>query len=165
LLDNLSERWPNAASDFASRWHWCEPQLSIPLTRRYPLRPGNSKRLQWPAPPAVNAADVDRLIVRQFQDTSKATAILAEYCGPEPDRVRVAVIRHAQNDLGMLERAVRGAIDEYRSVLITAEYPSYNNPSFANLTDSEKQRRIDEDHAHFVEWFSRRGEDCPGALR
>ena len=91
---------------------------------------GSPERPDQPVP-AVAAADLDRLIRREFppEQVEQVRGILERYgSGPgqrEPDRVRVAVLKLAGGDLERLEHFAGVAGTDYRDVLAFAEYPAY----------------------------------------
>jgi hypothetical protein len=52
-----------------------------------------------------------------------AEAMLKDYVGNEPERVKLALLALAKGDLVNLEKLVTAALVDYRDVLYWAEYP------------------------------------------
>jgi hypothetical protein len=112
--------------------------------------------------PTVTAADVERIVRRDFPNrVSDALAILAEY-GPdswhnEPHRVRAAVLKLANGNLDHLKREIATARADYRDVLAYAEYPDYFRrvSGHGSLPEDQISQIIAKDWKQYQEWFQR----------
>ena len=120
-----------------------------------------------PAPlqpvPQVTAADIERVVRRDFADTEidDALAILAEY-GPqawhrEPARVRLAALKLANGSLEGLRRAVDRAKLDYRDVLAPAEYPKYTEFGLRarRLRSRVQQQIFSDDWQQYERWLKK----------
>jgi 5-formyltetrahydrofolate cyclo-ligase len=112
--------------------------------------------------PKVSAADVERILQREFPTSAdQARALLEQYGRAEWERgsgihrVRLACLKLAGRDLQKLARAVELACTDYRDVLASAEYASYmrfdQNPSH---DIPEKSNAIKTDWEQYQNWFA-----------
>ena len=113
--------------------------------------------------PKITAADVERIIARDFPSAEVAAvrAALAEYGTKawhrEVDRVRIAVLRMADGDLGRLRSALATADQDYRDVLSVAEYPGYlQKVSPSDKNEINRVLAVDADWNQYREWFERK---------
>jgi hypothetical protein len=109
--------------------------------------------------PEVTAADVERIVKRDFPTSQQdnALAMLREYGGDahrEAARVRLAVLKLASKDLKQLRHWVELAKLDYRDVLAPAEYPKYCRWGSVDTASEEEQRKvIDSDWAQYARWL------------
>jgi hypothetical protein len=151
-LEAVAAESPIDAQSFASRWAWCQEQLGVALTEMYPLRSRPGPSLQWPKPTCFSPAQVELLVRREFADADAAKSVLAEYHGPEAERVAVDALRLARRDLDRLRQAILRANQDYRDTLSFAEFPSYF-ASFHEGLPGDRQHLIDDDHAAYLAWL------------
>jgi len=114
--------------------------------------------------PKISAADVERIIARDFsaEQVAPVRAALAEYgtkaWHAEPDRVRVAILKMADGDSGRLRNALAAADQDYRDVLSAAEYPRYaQQVSPSEKNEIKRLLAVDDDWRQYREWFERKG--------
>lgn len=119
-----------------------------------------------PAPtqpvPQVTAADIERVVRRDFPDVqvADALAILAEY-GPQPwhreiARVRMAALKLANGSLDGLRQAIDRAKQDYRDVLAPAEYPNYTQyGSRVRRLRSRVQQIFADDWQQYQRWLKK----------
>jgi hypothetical protein len=113
--------------------------------------------------PAVTAADVERIVRRDFpaDRVAEVFAMLDEYGTEkwhlEPHRVRVAALKLAAGSIERLRREIEGAKCDWRDVLSAAEYPGYSRRvSRARSLPADKvQRIINADWKQYQDWFTR----------
>ena len=113
--------------------------------------------------PSVTAADVERVVRREFppEQVAQVLTILAEYGGEEwhreQDRVRLAVLKLAAGSMERLRYQIEGAKGDYRDVLGPAEYPGYRKrrPASGAVAPEEEQRIIDADWKQYQDWLNR----------
>ena len=106
--------------------------------------------------PDVTEEDVTRVVIRDFGESHIATitSILAEY-GSSP-RVRLAILKLSNGDIGQLKEATKTAIEDYRDVLAAAEYPRYfSEVGFDNIPESKEQAIVDDDWNQYRDWLER----------
>lgn len=113
--------------------------------------------------PRVGPRDVERVVCREFPgEVEAAMAMLLEYGAetwqPEPDRVRLAVLKLADRDLGQLRYHVDMAKRDYRDVLAFAEYPEYmaRVPPSGKAPDSRERAVIERDWTQYHAWLRRK---------
>jgi hypothetical protein len=112
---------------------------------------------------SVTAADVERLVLRDFAPAEHTTvrALLGSYgvesYEREVDRVRAALLRVADGRVGPLEDAVRVAKQDYRDALVMAEYPLYwkRTAETPDLPQHERADIHEADRRRYDEWFRR----------
>ena len=113
--------------------------------------------------PQVTAADIERVVRRDFAETqvADALAILAEY-GPqawhrEPARVRLAALKLANGSLEGLRQAVDRAKLDYRDVLAPAEYPKYTEFGLRarRLRSRVQQQIFSDDWQQYERWLKK----------
>jgi len=112
--------------------------------------------------PDVSAADVERIVKRDFPPEQVAAVLAAlEECGKEKwqreaDRVRLAILKLANRDLQKLRYWLEAAKCDYRDVLGPAEYPRYHkkwNPKKAASEEEWRKKMIDSDWAQYERWL------------
>jgi hypothetical protein len=72
---------------------------------------------------------------------------------PEAERVRLAVLKLAGDDLERLRSNVRAAKGDYRDVLAWAEYPAQIKADSWRLPDDERERLVQADLAQYHAWL------------
>jgi hypothetical protein len=111
----------------------------------------------------VTAADIERVVRRDFAETqvADALAILAEY-GPqpwhrEPARVKLAALKLASGTLEGLRQAIDRAKLDYRDVLAPAEYPKYTQFGFRarRLRSRVQQQIFADDWRQYELWLKK----------
>ncbi len=113
--------------------------------------------------PDVSEDDVERIVRRDFPTDQFKTAMemLGEYGNEgwhrEGHRVRVAVLKLANGRLDSLRCHLEAAKQDYRDVLVAAEYPKYwRATSRSNkLSKQEHQRVVEADWNQYESWFRR----------
>ena len=110
--------------------------------------------------PKISAADIERLLARDFPDVAAARTALASYGSKdwhrEPERVRAAALKLAGGSIEKLQRTMAMADNDYRDVLAYAEYPSYMDKISATEKDAAKrQKLIEEDWKQYRDWFEK----------
>jgi hypothetical protein len=111
----------------------------------------------------VTAADVERIARRDYPPdrVDEVLSILDEYGGedwhPEPDRVRMAVLKLAGGKFDQLRMHIEAAKMDFRDVLSEAEYPLYTKKWFHidKLPEAERQQIIDSDWKQYQDWLTR----------
>lgn len=75
--------------------------------------------------PTVTDADVQRVVKRDFapQSCGKVLALLEQCRVVEAARTRLAILKLADGDMAALVHFLAVACDDYRSVIMAAEYP------------------------------------------
>jgi len=78
--------------------------------------------------PRVTHADVKRIVERDYPESNwdAAWAELKRYNSNDPDRVRLAALKCANGNLKKLAAEVNAALEDYRDLLVSAEYPTQN---------------------------------------
>jgi hypothetical protein len=82
--------------------------------------------------PQVTQDDVERIVHRDFPvaEFENVIAILKQYGGDKQDggasRVRLAALKLAAGNLDSLQKQILAAKQDYRDVLVWAEYPEYS---------------------------------------
>ena len=113
--------------------------------------------------PTVSAADIERLIARDFpaKDVAAVRSALAEYGRKdwhrEPIRVQAAMLKIADGSLARLRTAVATADQDFRDVLCAAEYPRYLveiRPAETN--EAKRHSVIADDWRQYREWFEKK---------
>ena len=113
--------------------------------------------------PDVTENDVIRIVQRDFPTEQFETvmSILNEYGAEEwqrsVNRVRLAVLKLAREDLQALRREIDVAKSDYRDVLAYAEYPEYMqkfSPS-AEIAQAERERIIRADWSQYQAWLNK----------
>ena len=106
--------------------------------------------------PTVTAADVERVIRRDFAPEQQAEARrLAEaYQDTEPHRVRLAAMKLADGDLAELGASIEIARSDYRDVLACAEYPAYSRLPF-DAPKSDRLASDESDREQYERWLYR----------
>ena len=106
--------------------------------------------------PSASDADLRRILERDFPQERRATAenLLSGYDFREVLRVRLAILKLAEGDLGRLRRLVGVACEDYRDVLAPAEYPQHSALP-PKASDLERESAIDSDWAQYQKWFLR----------
>ena len=113
--------------------------------------------------PVVTAADVERIVRRDFpsERAAEVVAVLSEYGTEswqrEPDRVRLAVLKLAAGNMEKLRQGIETAKQDYRDVLAYAEYPGYMTrvPGPGTRPPDEVQRIVDADWKQYQDWLTR----------
>jgi hypothetical protein len=72
---------------------------------------------------------------------------------PEPERVRLAILKLAGNDLERIRSNVRAAKGDYRDVLAWAEYPGQMKANNWRLPEAERERLAEADLAQYLTWL------------
>jgi len=113
--------------------------------------------------PEVTDEDVRRVALRDF-GTAQLSFVLSvveefgrqNWNQPSP-RVRLAILKMAQGDLGRLRQATQVAIEDYRDALSAAEYPRYMREiAFSDVPREVAQKVIDADWRQYREWLDRK---------
>ena len=112
--------------------------------------------------PAVTAADVERVVRRDFpaERVAEVLAILNEYgiesWQREFDRVRLAALKLAAGNLKKLRLHIETAKQDYRDVLAYAEYPGYMSrvPGPGARPPDVVQRIVDADWKQYQDWLT-----------
>jgi hypothetical protein len=113
--------------------------------------------------PRATAADVERIVRRDFPANEYATAMatLREYGRRQGERecarVQLAVLKLADGSLQKLRAAMESAKCDFRDVLAPAEYPAYGKmrSQLDTLSLEEQSRIIDSDWRQYEEWLKR----------
>lgn len=89
------------------------------------------------------------------------TAMRGEY-RPEKwrqgcNRVQLAVLKVANGNVQKLRACLDSAKQDYRDILVAAEYPAYSRIGFRirELPENERRRIINEDWRQYEEWLKR----------
>ena len=113
--------------------------------------------------PSVTLADVERIARRDFSAAEVAGVLAAlETYGPESwhrevPRVRLAILKLAGGRPDQLREALAMAYQDYRDILVTAEYPRYFREIPPSVPDASKaDRAITADWEQYRDWFERR---------
>jgi len=113
--------------------------------------------------PMVDAADVERIVRRDFpsEQVAEVVAVLNEYGTEswqrETHRVRLAVLKLAAGNMEKLRQGIETAKKDYRDVLAYAEYPGYMSraPGPGTRPPDEVQRIVDADWKQYQDWLTR----------
>jgi DinB family protein len=113
--------------------------------------------------PKVTSADVERIVRRDFprHRIDEVFTLLAGYGiedgEPEPDRVRLAVLKLSEGSIEQLRYHIAGAKCDFREVLSPAEYPGYTKRMFriSKLPADQRKRIIDADWKQYQDWLER----------
>ena len=72
---------------------------------------------------------------------------------PEPDRVRLAILKLSRGEADRIEELVDLAMIDFRDVLAAAEYPNYMTlPAGIDPSSPEAQEAIRADWQQYTEW-------------
>jgi hypothetical protein len=110
--------------------------------------------------PVVTSGDIDRIVRRDFpsEGVEEVMSILKGYDSGAPNRVRAAALKLADGDLARLRREIVRANDDYRDVLLSAEYPvrMARDPNpFASVPKAEARKMSAADREQYEQWRSR----------
>lgn len=113
--------------------------------------------------PYVSAADVDRIIPREFdeKDMAQVREIIEEYGTErwhrEDARVRLAVLKLSGGDVSKLRRQLDVANIDYRDAIAAAEYPNYmrNVSPSTQISNEERRTIIQTDWRQYRDWLRR----------
>ena len=107
--------------------------------------------------PSYSQEDLQRIVARDFApaQASQVMAILERYGNEswqrEPLRIRMACLKCASGNLERLAHYVEMAEEDYRDILLEAEYPTY-----ARAKDlAAKERAISNDWSQLQAWLTR----------
>ena len=108
--------------------------------------------------PAVTLDDVERIVQRDFprERFGEVMAVLNEYGQRERARVQLAVLKLAAGSLESLRQHVAVARQDFRDILVAAEYPGYSQRRMLQvpkLPIEEQQRIIEADWAQYEAWL------------
>ena len=129
-------------------------------------RPFSTSRTASPEPhqpvPDVTPDDLERVIRRDFRyvPLGDVMAILNGYTsrwkGPTI-RVQLSALKLANGDLDSLRRHIAAATQDYRDVLIAAEYPEYWKATCRShkLEQQERRRLVEADWKQYESWLLR----------
>ena len=113
--------------------------------------------------PKVTLGDVDRIVRRDFDATEVASVLAAlerygrETWHCEVPRVRLAILKLAGGRPDRLPAALALADQDYRDILVTAEYPRYFREIPPSVPDATKaDRAIAADWEQYRDWFERK---------
>jgi hypothetical protein len=76
--------------------------------------------------PRVTLEDVRRIVARDYPETSReaAWAELKRYTSNDTVRVQLAALKCANGNLKTLAKQIDAALEDYRDLLVAAEYPT-----------------------------------------
>lgn len=107
--------------------------------------------------PSYSHEDLQRVVARDFarEQLFQVMAILDRYGDEswqrEPLRVCMACLKCASGNLDRLAHYVEMAGEDYRDILLEAEYPTYAHAK----NESEKEKAISNDWAQLQAWLTR----------
>jgi hypothetical protein len=121
------------------------------------------RTLETQPTPKVTAADVDRVVERDYPPDQHAEVLATlqrygkEDWHREADRVRLAALKLAAGSLDQLRLHIDIAAIDYRDVLAAAEYPAYmkREPHVDNLPQTERAEIIEDDWKQYQRWLGR----------
>jgi hypothetical protein len=100
------------------------------------------------------------ILAQMFPDSAvgvQAKGILERYGSspdePEPERVRIAILKLAGADLAAIEDCVEASKEDYEDTLLHAETPKQFRASFHSLKPHGEARIIAEDRQQYDEWL------------
>jgi hypothetical protein len=116
--------------------------------------------------PDVAQEDVERIVRRDFpaEQFPEIIAVLGEFDSPWEStriRVRIAVLKLADGDVKALRKNVALANQDYRDILVLAEYPGYWRATSSvrslppTLSANERQDITDADWKQYQNWLHR----------
>jgi hypothetical protein len=121
-------------------------------------------RERWPSRPLpdLTAADLERIVRRDFSSEQfpEVMTILGELDNRWGSiRVRLAALKLADGSLEVLKKQIAFANQDYRDVLVAAEYPGrwkvtstfYDLPK--KVSKKERQRIVDADWQQYQDWL------------
>lgn len=106
--------------------------------------------------PSYSHEDLQRIVGRDFppEQVPQVIAILERYGKEqwqrEPLRVRMACLKCASGNVERLAHYVEMAGEDYRDILLEAEYPTYARAK----NTSEKEKAISNDWAQLQAWLT-----------
>jgi hypothetical protein len=125
-------------------------------------------RESWPSRPLPEAtqADLERIVRRDFpaEQFLEVIAVLEEFDNQwESNRVRVrlAALKLADANLETLRKQVGFANQDFRDVLVLAEYPGYRKATSSvrnmpkKLSKQDRQQIVDADWRQYQAWLQR----------
>lgn len=107
----------------------------------------------------LTPAVVERLVTRLFAapDRGAATAMLSEHARhgnhPEVVRVQVAVLKLSDGQPDRLRQMLTHAMNDYRDVLASAQYPAQTVSPVTGLTTAQKTELIQADEGQYLAWL------------
>jgi hypothetical protein len=77
--------------------------------------------------PQVSRQDVERVVRRDYPSElrGRVLVLLDEYQGPEPDRVKLAVLKCAAGGVDVLPSCLNYTRADHRDVIAPAEFPEF----------------------------------------
>ena len=83
-------------------------------------------------------------------------AILGSYAGPEPDRVKLGILKAADCQLERIRYFCRVASDDWRDLLCEAEYPlSSRKWGLKDKSPEKYEKLMAKEQAEYVSWLQR----------
>ena len=114
--------------------------------------------------PEVTEADVVRVIARDFpiELRQEAFRLVEAYRSESPNgqaRVRLAALKLAAGNLEALEESIVTARDDFRNVVVSAEYPEYTRYVLGASVPPTAcpESVIQRDWQQYVDWLGRAG--------
>ncbi len=100
-----------------------------------------------------------RVVDARFEDPGERDLVLgmfASYSGPEPDRVKLAVLKVADCKREQIRRLLAVAQDDWRELLCEAEFPLSSRRSGLRERAPEKyEALLAKEQAQYEEWLGR----------
>lgn len=131
------------------------------LKRRFSARRVSDPELRQPIP-EITPDDVKRIVRRDFPTAryEDVMAIVAEYIGrweSATPRVQLAALKLANGHLDSLRRYVVAAKQDYRDVLVPAEYPKYWKATSRGrgLSKHARHQLFESDRKRYENWLRR----------
>jgi hypothetical protein len=95
----------------------------------------------------------------QFPVPAERDAILAlfsRYAGPEPDRVKLGVLKVADGNIERIRSLIRLAADDWRDLLCEAEYPlSSKRWGLKDKAPEKYDQLLAKEQAEYEAWLQR----------
>ncbi len=107
--------------------------------------------------PEVTMDDVDRILERDFSaDDGKALRAMIEVIRlREKTRTVLACLRNSGGDLSRAEKELRRASEDWREVIVDAEYPNYSKKTLHidDVSPEERQKIYELDWEQYSTWL------------
>lgn len=113
--------------------------------------------------PKVTEKDIKRIVLRDFpsSETEKVHEILELYGKEkyerEAYRVRAASLKISAGKIEILKKVIEGAKQDFRDVLMDAEYPECKKKVFKDLDKKEEKEIYKADWNQYMIWFKQKG--------
>jgi hypothetical protein len=107
----------------------------------------------------IDSKTLERIIHREFGDrASEVVAKLQSVKSKSPEgknRISAAIIKLADKDISAIDTFIEVSNNDFRDILMRAEYPSCLELDWARIEDNEKRHVYLADWKHYSNWLNK----------